>query len=118
MTANPLPTICFDGYYNITMNVRFCSGAYCYVPKCSMRCLGATKCDPDPNRITSIPDPKVEITYIEPDTCDFNRALLFLVVCPYGMVLMAITFPVDGNGLSECIQVVVIFLPIMFSMIP
>ncbi|MBK8449264.1 MAG: T9SS type A sorting domain-containing protein [Saprospiraceae bacterium] len=74
MTANPLTySFCFDGYYNITMNVRFCSGAYCYVTKVLyVRCLGATKCDPDPNRITSIPDPKVEITYIEPDTCNFS----------------------------------------------
>ncbi len=74
IVADPLTySFCFDGYYDVTMFVHFCDGSVCYVTHTIyIRCLGATTCDPDSDRITSIPNPFVEITYLQPDTCDFN----------------------------------------------
>jgi hypothetical protein len=74
ITANPLTyTFCFTGFYQVTMYVHFCDGSSCYVSKTvQVGCAGGVVCDPDPERDSIIPDPKVEITYLEPDTCDFN----------------------------------------------
>ncbi len=74
MEADPLTySFCFDGYYDVKMIIHFCSGQSCYViHTVYVRCLGATTCDPDPDRITSIPNPYVTITYLQPDTCNYN----------------------------------------------
>ncbi|MBK9109963.1 MAG: hypothetical protein IPM92_16740 [Saprospiraceae bacterium] len=74
ITANPLTyNFCFGGNYKVTMWVHFCNGQSCYVSQTVyIGCVDADKCDPDPDRVDDISNPKVEVTYISPDTCNFN----------------------------------------------
>ncbi len=69
LDGNPLYyTFCFYGYHKVTMIIHFTSGLPCKVEKTIyVTCSNALLCNPDPSN-NSIPDPTVEITYIDPES--------------------------------------------------
>jgi len=59
---------CFYGNHVIKMFIRFCDNSVCVVSQTiNISCTGAVFCNPDPGN-DSIPDPTVEITYIDPES--------------------------------------------------
>ncbi len=62
---------CFYGDQDVYMYIKFCDSSTCYVvhtvSPSYTTCYPALFCNPDPGN-DSIPDPQVEITYIQPDT--------------------------------------------------
>lgn len=75
LDGNPLYyTFCFYGYHKVTMIIHFTSGLPCKVEKTIyVTCSNALLCDPDPSTGTK-PVPVVEITYIDPASCNITNA--------------------------------------------
>jgi hypothetical protein len=70
LEGNPLYyTFCFYGNHVVKMIIYFTGGGSCYVSQTIyVTCSNALLCNPDPLN-NSVPDPVVEITYIDPATC-------------------------------------------------
>jgi hypothetical protein len=64
---------CFSGNHDVTMDITFSGGSTCTVTQTiNVTCTGADVCNPDPARSEPITNPTVEVTYLSPDTCNFN----------------------------------------------